>query len=439
MTASPPETKPGSVLRKALRSAATAPGRLSVIAIGLVLLTALTGVFAAVSAQTKQSTIDGLVDHREPLTAAAQLIFRSLSDADATAASAFLSGGAEPQNLRERYEFDIAQAGAALGKASSDVAGDPQAEQQVEVLSQQLPVYTGLIETARANNRQGFPAGAAYLREASGLMRAKLLPAAEKLYDIDYKRLAAEQADARSFPWFTLLLTLALLGALVTTQVYLTRKTNRVLNVGLVVATAAVTVGLLWGTVALLVESSYVSAGERNGSQQVDVLVQARINSLKCRADETLTLVARGDGPGYEKEWTELSATLTGDGDHNLLARALGLASSPEIADEVQQAVDNARAWVAAHEKIRELDNSGQYEEAVKMAIGDTDAGAATAFGKLDKNLITALNGGRAEFFTQTTRAGQALTGLVPGIIVLSLIAGAGVAMGIRERLREYR
>lgn len=437
VTEAPPERARTAALRTVRATATTTPGRLSTAAVALVLLTVVTGVFAAVTLQDKKNTLADLVAHREPLAAAAQLIFRSLSDADATAASAFLSGGAEPAALRERYEFDIAQAGAALGKASSDVGADPMAAQQVDVLSRKLPVYTGLIETARANNRQGYPAGAAYLREASGLMRSQILPAAEKLYQINYQRLTAEQEGTRSFPWVTALFALALLGALVVTQMWLTRKTNRVINVGLAAATAAVALALVWGTAALLVESAYVRGAERDGSQQVDLLVQARINSLKCRADETLTLVARGDGAAYEEEWTALAKTLTGEG--NLLSRAAADAATPELAAPIEEAVRNAEAWVAAHRKIRELDTTGQYAEAVTMAIGDAPDSAATAFAALDRNLIAALDAGRAEFTAQTGRAENALTGLVPGVVVLALIAAAGITTGIRARLREYR
>ncbi|RLK60530.1 hypothetical protein [Actinokineospora cianjurensis] len=439
VTAAPQRSAGPSALGRVTRSANTTPGRLSLVAVALLVLTAITGIVAALTAQAKRDTLDDLVAHREPLATAAQQIFRSLSDADATAASAFLSGGVEPAPLRTRYEFDISQAGTALGKASADVGGDLKAAAQVEILSQQLPVYAGLVETARANNRQGFPAGAAYLREASGLMRSKLLPAAEQLYEINYDRLQAEQESARSIPLAPILLMAALLVALVLTQRYLTRRTNRLLNIGLVAATAAVALTMIWGTIAMIVLSSHVGDAERGGAQQVDVLVQARINSLKCRADETLTLVARGDGPGYEQEWQQLAASITGDGPGNLLRQAKDLASSDAMAGEVQLAVQNAQAWADAHRKIRELDDGGQYEEAVKVAIGDAPDSAAAAFGKLDKNLITALNAGREEFFTQTTRAGNALTGLVPGIAVLAVVAAAGITFGIRERLREYR
>jgi hypothetical protein len=410
-----------------------------VIAVGLVILTILTGLVGAIVLQQKQTTIDNLIEHREPLAAAAQQLYRSLSDADATAASAFLSGGSEPAALRQRYELDIAQAGAALAKASTDVGGDPEAQAQVQQLNQQLPVYTALVETARTNNRQGFPAGAAYLREASGLMRAKILPAAEDLYMIDFRRLGEEQEAAREFPWITAGLVFLLLVALVGTQMYLTSKTNRLINVGLFVATVAVVVGLAWGTVALLVESSNVADGERNGSDQVEALVNARIATLKSRADEMLTLVARGDGPEYEEDFKTLSPKISGDSEENYLIQAKNLASNEQLSTEIQSAIDNTNAWLAAHAKIRQLDDSGQYEEAVKLATGDAPDSAATAFAKLDANLLKALTLGRQEFLNQTLTAQKSLTALVPGIVVLALLAAAGIAIGITQRLREYR
>ena len=59
-------------------------------------------------------------------------------------------------------------------------------------LATQLPVYTGLVEAARANNRQGFPVGAAYLRRASDLMRTTLLNAAEDVYTVEAHRTNAD-------------------------------------------------------------------------------------------------------------------------------------------------------------------------------------------------------------------------------------------------------
>jgi hypothetical protein len=404
------------------------------VASALVVLSVLTGFVAALALQSKLDTISGLVDHREPLSAAAQQIYRSLSDADATASSAFLSGGSEPVQLRGRYEADIAQAGAALVKASSDVSGITAAEQQVDVLGQQLPAYTGLVETARSNNRLGLPIGAAYLREASTLMRTKLLPAAQKLYAIDTDRLTSEQDAATSFPWLTVVLTIALLGALIVTQVYLTRRTNRLLNVGLLVATIAIGVGLIWGAVAGWVSASAVGDARAEGTQQVDALVQARIVALQGRADETLTLVGRGDGAGYEQEFQQLAPKQS-----DLLQKARSQSADPAITKQVDAAIANAQTWADAHKKIRDLDNGGQYDEAVKLAIGPDDKGATAAFNRLDENLSSAIQQGREKFVTSISTAQNALLGIVPGVALLALVAAGGSLTGIRQRLREYR
>lgn len=431
---------PATAVRSVRKSAASTPGRLFLIGVSLALLAVLTGAFGAIEMQQKQNTIDNLISHREPVAAASQQIYRSLSDADATAASAFLAGGTMPTDLRERYDLDIATAGANLAKASADVGGVPDAEAQVNVLSQQLPVYTGLVETARAYNRQGYPSGAAYLREASGLMRAKLLPAAQRLYEIDFARLSEEQDAAGSVPWFSLGLGIVLLAALIAAQRYLTRRTNRLLNVGLVVATGAVVVALIWGTAALLIESARVSAGHDHGSQQVEVIVQARIVALKMRANETLTLVARGDGGDYEEEFKKLAEEISGDGDGNLLNQARGLAENKETQDLIDAAQKNADDWLAAHQRVRELDDGGSYQEAVSLAISTAaKTSAATMFSKLDDNLMKALRSGREQFAEETSAASNVMTGLAPGIAVLALVAAAGVTMGIRDRLQEYR
>ncbi|MQA62077.1 MAG: hypothetical protein GEU86_11370 [Actinophytocola sp.] len=432
---------PAQATRSVVRSSGTTPGRLSIIAIGLVVLSLLAGLAGTLMVETKSDTMTGLTERTEPLAAAAQQVYRALSDADATAASAFLSTGEEPAALRERYENAIAQAGASLGKAASDPTADPRSVAQIDIIGQQLPVYTGLIETARTNNRQGFPVGASYLREASELMRSKILPAAEELYRTDTERLAEEQEDAGSFPWLTTLLVLAAIGALIAAQLYLRRRTNRLFNVGLVVATVAVLVGLLWTSVALIAQGVLINSGQRDGTEQVDLLVKARIAALKSRADETLTLVARGDGGAYEEEFVKLTGQFAGeDGSGGWLKQARDNAEGPPLADHLDDAMTSAESWLRAHAAVREQDDGGNYSQAVKIAIdGEEPEGSSAAFMQLDDDLRAAITAGRQSFFDDTTSASRALTLLAPGWAALGVVAAFGVAVGIRERLREYR
>ncbi|MBB4686716.1 hypothetical protein [Amycolatopsis jiangsuensis] len=431
---------PGQAVRAVVRSAATTPGRLSVIAVALVVLSLVAGLVGVLSVQGKDNTVEGLVDHREPIASSAQQVYRSLSDADATAASAFLSVGAEPPALRKKYEQDIADAGSALAKAGSDVADVGNAAQQVDILNQKVPVYTGIVETARQNNRQGFPSGASYLREASQLMRTTILPAARSLYEAHTTKLFDEQESSSDVPWAAVALIVVLIGALVAAQLYLTRRTNRVLNIGLLVATGCIVLSLLWGTVALIVQGSFVASGRSDGTSQVDVLVRARIAALQARADETLTLVARGDGATYEQQFIGLAEKLVGaDGKGGLLGEAEDLAVDTPGQQKIEAAEVAAREWSLAHLQVRRLDDGGQYKEAVDFATSVSPDSAAAAFTRLDTNLQAAIDVCRQEFLDDTESGDRALTALAPGVGVLAVLAAGGVTVGVRERLREYR
>ena len=106
-------------------------------------------------------------------------------------------------------------------------------------ISTHLPIYSGLIESARANNRQGFPVGAAYLRPASDLMRTQILPAASTLYQVEARRLGGDYASGVSSAAVVVLVVLAvvMLGLLMAVQLYLAALTHRILSVPMAVAT----------------------------------------------------------------------------------------------------------------------------------------------------------------------------------------------------------
>ncbi|MBM0239137.1 hypothetical protein JNW88_21980 [Micromonospora sp. ATA32] len=81
-----------------------------------------------------------------------------------------------------------------------------------------------------------------------------------------------------------MLLGLVAIAGLVRTQMWLTRRTNRVFNIGLVGATAAAVVLVGWLGVSAVVIGTRLDASDRDGSAQVDRLVQARVAALQARA-----------------------------------------------------------------------------------------------------------------------------------------------------------
>jgi hypothetical protein len=433
-----PAAAPAARLRKraAGRFRGT-PGRLLLATVALVVLGLATGIAGAVGVRQRADLVDGAVARSGELTVAAQRLYRALSDADATAASAFLTGGVEPAALRERFQTDIADAAAALAVVSGGGAGDARGANAVARIAAQLPIYTGLVETARVYNRQGVPVGGAYLREASGVMRERLLPAAQELYDAVSGELDEARGDAGAFPWFAVALGVLTIAALVVVQRYLTRRTNRVFNVGLVVATVAAVAIVLWLGVSALVTAGRLEASHDRGSEEVSRLADARIAALQARADESLTLVARGNGADFEKDYVVMMDRLAGPD------RAGGLLVAGDAdtttRDALAAALAEAKSWDSAHGKVRQLDNDGQYAQAVTASVGTEPSSTATIANRLDKLLGDAIEHNSEVFRQEVRGAGGSLSGADIGVGLLAVLLVLGAAAGIQRRLAEYR
>jgi len=161
----------------------SSPGRMALVAVVLIAALLAVGVAASTMVSDRQSRLETLRSHTDPLADAAQRIYGALSFANTTAAAAFLSGGVEPHDVRDGYDAAIGQASAGLVTASNGVSpNDIRSLTLLTDLSNRLALYTGIVATARANNRAGRPIGVAYLSESSTLMQQDILPSAERLY-----------------------------------------------------------------------------------------------------------------------------------------------------------------------------------------------------------------------------------------------------------------
>ncbi|MFF2140811.1 hypothetical protein, partial [Streptomyces sp. NPDC058193] len=419
----------------------TEPGRLQIIGAVLALLVLVFGTVTFLEISGRASSADDVVERSQPLSADAASIYRSLADADTMAASGFLAGAEEPEDVHAQYEKDIKEASRLLVKAAASTDVSTPSHREITELGELLPEYTGLIERARANNRQGLPLGGAYLRYANQKMTNELLPAAERLYAAETGRLGKDSADARRWPFLSLAAGIVALAALVWMQRRNYRRTHRVFNRGLLAATAAATVVLLWLAVGHTVARAELRGAMVNGQESLDVLNKARINSLKARANENLTLVARG-------------AVLTPDGtrdkyenDYSTGMKALGaqLGTAEKLAGDdatgsgpVKDAIDGVSEWQDRHRKARETDDRGEYDAALGQIIGPKDT-TGQSFERVDDALEKALAHEQGEFDAAAGSGRGALGGLPAGAAVLALLGAVAAIVGVNRRLAEYR
>ncbi|MDX3802460.1 hypothetical protein ACN6LD_003976 [Streptomyces sp. SAS_272] len=431
---------------RARAAATTEPGRLRVIGAVLALLVLAFGAVTAWQTTDRAAAADDVLHKSQPLSSDAADIYRSLAGANTAASDGFLAGGQETATSRHDYEKNIDTAAEKLVHAANSADADSASTEYIVKLNTMLPEYKGLVERARTYNRQGFPVGGAYLRYANQKMQDEMLPAAQELYDSENRRLQADYGDATPYPWAAIALGVVALAGLAWAQHRNYRRTNRVLNHGLVAATATTTVVLLWLVVGHSVARAGLDDSYEHGVRSLNVLYDARIASLKARGNENLTLVARGaetvkvtaDG----KEVTLDKFDHDFNTDMNLLGK--GLAQAAKLADDeagekpVTSAESNMAEWKERHLAARAQDDNGNYEQALALVIGGKNATGA-CFDSVDDNLATALGHERNEFRKAASGGLNAMTGLPIGAAVLAVLGAAGAVLGIGRRLSEYR
>ncbi|MGC4996561.1 hypothetical protein [Streptomyces sp. DT195] len=426
-----------------LRAAATTePGRLRVIGAVLALVVVAFGAVTAWQSGERASAADDVLTRSQPLSSGAAAIYRSLADANTAASTGFLAGPRESAENRARYEDDIRTAASGLVRAAADTEPGSPSEATVRKLNRLLPEYKGLVERARVYNRQGYPVGGAYLRYANEKMQTEMLPAAQDLYTKENQRLDADYADATPYPWAAIALGLLALTALGLAQYRDYRRTNRVLNHGMVAASAATVVVLLWLVVGHTVARSGLFSSYDHGIRSLNVLHNAQIAALKARGNENLSLVARG-AETVEVNGTKQDAYYHAF-DQDLATLGTRLAEARRLADDVEGGtpVDAARGdadeWRDRHGTARGEDEKGNYQRALDLVIG-ADGTTGASFDGVDRSLSRALGHEQAEFDRAATGGRDAMTGLPEGAAVLGVLGAAGAVLGIGRRLSEYR
>ncbi|WNI15522.1 hypothetical protein [Actinacidiphila sp. ITFR-21] len=434
-----------------LRTALTTePGRLRLIGAVLTVLVVAFGAVTAWQITERAAAADRVVHRSSQVSRNAADIYRYLADADATVSEGFLGTGQEPAEDTARYQKDITSAARLITTAAASSAGSSEAAEQIVFLSTRLPAYAQLVATAQADDRQGFPLGAAYLRYADSQMQTRggLLDSAAALYRIENDRLSRDYADAKALPWAAWVLGALVLTGLVWAQRRNYRRTNRVFNQGMLAASLACAMALVWLVAGHTLARTRLSDSYVHGARSVQALNNARITVLQARSDENLTLVARGSGQKYEDGFGAEMKKLTADDPRDpgaQLAYALALADSAAGRDPVRAAIKKVRGWGAQHDSSRASDKAGEYDRAVAQVIGTDCDGRKVAdpaeecFRMVGSDLDAALAQEQSEFARAADSGHGALSLLPVGVALLALLAAAGTAIGIGRRLSEYR
>jgi hypothetical protein len=402
----------------------TTPGRILTIGVVLSALVIASAFATSTTINDRQQALTTVLNHTEPLSFAAGQLYTTLSVADAAAATAFIAG-AEPRDVRQRYEQ-------AITDASSGLTDEPMV-QLLGRLNAQLAVYTGLIETARTNNRAGNPVGSSYLSEASSLMQTQILPNAQRLYEETSSRVDAETTASTRIPGPVILVVLATLLFGAFANRWLSRRTRRRVNIGFVAGGLAVVIMLIWVGTALVISTADSRSAKGTAAESLKTVTNLAITAQQARADETLSLIRRGDETVRKQSYYQRIDMMQQELS-DYLSRNDAI-DKTDLADAEQL----LKRWRAADDRISAYIAVGNYQAATQVALGTGEDDSTPAFDKLDAALSKGIEEGRTQLRNDIVNARRVLSGATVGAAVLSVVAALAVALGLWPRLSEYR
>lgn len=290
-------------------------------------LVAVLGMSAWV-AQGTRATAERVEAHSVPSIMHILAAHAAVVEADAAAVDSFRTGAAGLTGPGERYQNQIALAGQSLTQLAVDSIAGASVGQSIQLVQGQLAAYTGLVEQADAQFRRD-PASIlarADLWYASRLLHqpgSGILAQLDDLLAVEREALAGRLTGGRMAPgWVAVWIIPAvlLLTLLVGTQVFLSRRFRRTLNVPLLGATAAVLV------LAAGMSFDFAARGELSATRDAgDALVgvwQARIDATDRHGQQMLgELVAAACPDGCGAAAGRPAAAGDPPGEESLTAR----------------------------------------------------------------------------------------------------------------------
>jgi hypothetical protein len=412
------------------------PGRLRVLMGVLLLLSLAWGGIGAWAVAAHAGPAHAVAYTNEPLSLRAQQLYADLADADVTITTAYLQAGpgsAAPSTRgpRQQFDADLADASRQLAALSASSPG-PAVTSAVAAIVGELSVYGHDVAIAETEYNQGvYPAGGSFIEVASIDAHLTLLPAARTIYQAENAIVESAEQQATSVPLVIAAIALAVITAavLVGVAIWLARRTNRYINVGLAVACVALLASGAWLGSAFAVASSDLGTAISQGAVPAEAAAQASIDVEAIRGDSILNLIARSGTPSLSLDATAKQAGFTA------LTSAASWPSSPAG----RSVLASEGSWYRSNGQAYADGGKLDYAAEQKLVLDTGPGGLAGGYANLQQELTTVRETAQHTFQASADSGADAFAGLEAGVIVAALVMAAASAWGLSQRLSEYR
>ncbi len=461
MTTAAPVARPGAQagfdLGERIRNAPT-PSRLRAFLYGAWALAALLFLVGEGSLREASQAMKTVGQDTAPSIIAAEEISSALADLDANAGNYLLGNKFHQAAATQAFEKQRTVVTGKLIDAAQNITYGDAERQPITAIFDGLGRYLERVAEMRYCKDTGADARAlvAYTA-ATDIMHREMLPAADRLDSANYAHLQEEyKSQQRSSEGAVILAGLvaaALVVVLIWGQIFLFRRTRRILSLPLAGATiVAVAFGGYLVTRIVFSRADQPVAKE-DAFESIRPLWQARAIAYDANGDESRWLLDRAHGEPLDQAYRDklkklasiprpeeamITAAKVDAKYQGLFAAELRNVTFP---GERAAALAMIRAFAVYDRidgKIRGLEAANKHADAVELCIGVGPDQSNAAFDRFDTALKAVIEINRKQF-NETVEGGQRDLRIAETVLPLaSLIIAALALLGIRVRLREY-
>jgi hypothetical protein len=429
------------------RAALSTPSSLRGLLALLVLLSLAWGAFAGWTAIAHSSAADAVVTTDQGASQEAAQMYEAIADADATVTASYLKSPEPQLTALERFANDIQKAAANLDKLEAG-GGNSATTTALAAIGPGLNTYSGDVSDAKTEFAMGYTlTGGSFLQVASEEAHLVLLPSANTVFTQENAALSAASDQATELP--TLIGAIAAAVAVgvvfVRAQRWLTRRTNRVFSVGLVLASVLLVVSTLWLAVGFFAGRADLNRGIGHGSAPAQTLDLAGIGVQQIRGDAVLNVISRSGNTKFVDDFNKTSAQVgPAPGGTAGTSTLLGSAAAAQLpgsagAADVAVAERDATAWYAANAQVYKLDNESNYTAEKDSVVGTTPGTSGAGYTALESTINAASLADQAVFKSSATSGAHTLDPLAGVVIAAAILMALTSAWAIARRLAEYR
>ncbi len=445
---------------------AATPGKMTAALAGCVVGAVVMALCALGAYSGARQAVQTVGKDSVPSIVAAERILATLGDAHANAMNAVVTNEGEDGPSLKKYRQDMDQVHADLLTAAQNITYGDDEKKPILALMTRLGEYERVLGRERVQSGDN---AIATIVASNSLMRGQILPAAMELDQANFRHLTItydahrKHALLAALPF--IIFALVTLAVLIGTQIYLFKKTRRILNPAMAAATAVALVFAVCCAFTLnSVETTLISL-KKDSFDSIYALWKAKAIAYDANADESLYLIYNGRPAEQLKTFdsfkTKAAELVDLEPEEALAAiadkkRIKGLLGD-ELANitfpgEEEAAKETLRTWVEYKKidsQITGLLKHGHYKEALKLDLGADPGQSNRAFDRFDQALDKTLKINETVFRNSVDWAFK-LLGFFPymlGIVLVSIIVACILGEGgrlsdsfhsMRDSLKDY-